>query len=77
MYKEFIMQLLINATAIKILAREYLLISLITSLKLREILDAVRNTVRKTNPDYNLIIKRLYLYYDVKLVPFGIDKIKT
>ena len=29
--------------------------------------------VRKTNPDYNLIIKRLHLYYDMKLVTFGIN----
>ena len=32
----------------------------------------VRTTVRKTNPDYDLVIKRLY--YDMKLVTFGIDK---
>ena len=25
------------------------------------------------NRDYDLVIKRLYLYYDVKLVTFGID----
>ena len=30
--------------------------------------------VRKTNPDYNLVIKRLHLYYDIKLVTFGIDE---
>ena len=30
--------------------------------------------IRKTNPDYNLVIERLHLYYDVKLVTFGIDK---
>ena len=34
----------------------------------------VRNTVKKTNPDYDLVIKRLYLYYDMKLVTFGIDR---
>ena len=33
----------------------------------------MRNTVRKTNPDYNLVIKRLHIYYDMKLVTFGID----
>ena len=36
--------------------------------------NVVRNTVRKTNPDYDLVLKRLYLYYDMKLVTFGIDK---
>ena len=28
----------------------------------------------KTNPDYDKVIKRLHLYYDMKLVTFGIDK---
>ena len=72
MYKEFIMQLCIYATAIRILAKGYLSISLITPLKLKEILNVVRTTVRKTNPDYDLVIKRL-LYYGLKLVTFGID----
>ena len=45
MYKEFIMQLHIYATAIRILAKGYLPISLITPLKLKEILNAVRTTV--------------------------------
>ena len=31
----------------------------------------------KTNPDYNLVIKRLHLYYDMKLITFGIDKDKN
>ena len=28
----------------------------------------------KTNPDYDIVIKRLHLYYDIKLVTFGIDR---
>ena len=28
----------------------------------------------KTNPDYDIVIKRLHLYYDMKLVTFGIDR---
>ena len=59
MYKEFTTQLCIYASAIRILAKGYLSISLITPLKLKKILNAVRNTVRKTNPDYDLVIKRL------------------
>ena len=35
----------------------YLLISLITPLKLREILDAVKTAIRKMNPDYDIVIK--------------------
>ena len=65
-----------NAEAIRILAKGYLPISLITSLKLKEILDVVKATIRKMNPDYDLVIKRLHLYYDMKLVTFGIDRNK-
>ena len=77
MYKELITQLHIYATAIRILAKGYLPISLITPLKLKEILSEVRNTVRKTNPDDDLVIKRLHPYYDMKLVTFGIDSDKN
>ena len=28
----------------------------------------------KTNPDYDIVIKRLHLYYDMKLVTFRIDR---
>ena len=54
--------------------KRYLPISLITPLKLKEILNAVRTTVRKTNPDFDLVMKGLYLYYDMKVVTFGIGK---
>ena len=52
----------------------YLSISLLTPSKLKEILNEVKLAIRKTNPDYNLVIDRLHLYYDMKLVTFGIDK---
>ena len=77
MYKEVITQLCIYATAVRILAQGYLPISLITPLKLKEILNAVRTTVRKTNPDYDVVIKRFHLYYDMQLATFGIDKDKN
>ena len=66
MYKEFITQLCIYVTTIRILAKGYLPISLITSLKLKEILIVIKTTVRKTNPDYDLVLKTL--------VTFGIDR---
>ena len=47
---------------------------LATNHKLQEILDSVKETLIKTNPDYDIVIKRLHLYYDMKLVTFGIDK---
>ena len=74
MYKAFITQLHIDVTAIRILAKRYLPISLITPLKLKQILNALKTTVRETNPDYDLVIKRLYLYHDMKLVTFVIDR---
>ena len=77
LYKELISQLHIYVAAIRILAKGYLLISLITLLKLEEILNEAKNTVWKTNPDYDLVIKRLHPYYDMKLVTFGIDDIHT
>ena len=68
LYKELIIQLHIYATSIRILAKGYLPISLITPSKLREILSDVKAAIRITNPDYDLVIDRLYLYYDMKLV---------
>ena len=71
---EFISQLRIYAKAVRILAKGYLPILLITQLKLQEILDSLKETLIKTNPHYDIVIKRLHLYYDMKLVTFGIDK---
>ena len=36
-----------------------------------------RNMVKKTNPDYDLVIKRSHLYCDMKLVSFDIDNNKN
>ena len=71
------MQLCMYAKVIRILAKGYLPISLITLLKLKEILHAVQTAIRKTNPVYDIVIKRLHLYYDMKLVTFGIDQDKN
>ena len=45
-----------------------------TPLKLQEILDLVKEAFIKTNPEYDTVIKRLHLYYNMKLVTFGIDR---
>ena len=74
LYKELITHLCIYATSFRILAKGYLPISLITPSELKEIISEVKIAIRKTNPDYNLVIDRLHLYYDMKLVTFGIDK---
>ena len=68
------MQLCIYAKAVRVLAKGYLPISLVTPLKLQEILDLVKETLIKTNPDYDIMIKRLHLYYNMKLVTFRIDQ---
>ena len=43
-------------------------------LKLQEILNSIKETLIKTNPDYDIAIKRLHLYYDKKLVTLRIDR---
>ena len=73
MYEEFINQLCIYAKVIRILLRGYLPISLLPPLKLQEILE-VKKAIQTTIPDYDIVIKRLHLYYDMKLVTFGIDR---
>ena len=77
LYKELITQLFVYATSIRILAKGYLPISLITPSKLGEILNELKTAIRKTNPCYNLVIDRLHLYYDMQLVMFGINKDKN
>ena len=60
--------------AIRILSKGYLPISLLPPSKLERILSEVKVALSKTNKDYDLVLTRLYLYYDMKLVTFGIDE---
>ena len=53
------------------LSKRYLPISLLSPFKLQEILNKVKKALHVTSPDYEIIIKRLYLYCDMKLVTFG------
>ena len=66
LYRELITQLHIYASAIRILAKGYLSISLVTHSKLREILNEVKTAIQTTNPDYDLVIDRLHLYYNMQ-----------
>ena len=75
--RELITQLHVYTSAIKILATGYLPISLVTPLKLREILNEMKTAIQKTNPDYDLVIDRSHLYYNMQLVTFGIGKDKN
>ena len=74
LYKELITQLCIYASGIRVLAKGYLPNTLITPVKLKEILNEVRKALWATNPDYDLVIDRLHLYYDMQLVTFVIGK---
>ena len=74
LYRELITQLHIYESVIRILVKGYLPNTLITPAKLKEILNEVRKALRATNPDYDLVIDRLHLYYNMQLVTFGIDR---
>ena len=73
MYERFIDQLKMYSQAIRILSKHYWPISLLPPSKLNIILKEVKEALQVTNRGYGLVIKRLYLYYDMKLVTFGID----
>ena len=72
-YEKFIMELKSYSKAIRIPLKGYLPITLMLPSKLEAILEQVKIVLSKTNKDYDLVLTRLYLYYDMKLVTFGID----
>ena len=45
--------------------------------KLQKILNEVKKAIQISNPDYDIMIKRLHLYYDMKLVTFGINEARN
>ena len=59
---------------IRILSKGYLPTSLLLPLKLGEIVGEVKKVLQITNQDYDMVIRWLNLYYDMKLVTFGIDE---
>ena len=73
MYERFIKELKLYSKAIEVLSKGYLPISLLPPSKLEKILREVRIAIAKCNKDYDLVLTRLYLYYNMKLVTFGID----
>ena len=73
MYERFIEELKLYSRAIRVLSKGYLPISLLPPSKLEKILNEVRVVIAKSNKDYDLVLTRLYPYYDMKLVTFGID----
>ena len=77
MHERFINELKSYSKAIHVLSKGYLPISLIPPSKLETILQQVKAALAKTNKNYDLVLNRLYLYYDMKLVMFGIDNDKN
>ena len=77
MYERFIAELKSYSKATCILSKGYLPISLMPPSKLETILQQVKTALAKNNKNYDLVLKRLYLYYDMKLVTFGIDNEKN
>ena len=73
MYERFIKELKLYSKAIRVLSKGYLPISLLPPSKLEKILKEVGIAIAKSNKDYDLVLTRLYLYYDMELVTFGID----
>ena len=73
MYERFIEELKLYSKAIRVLSKGYLPISLLSPSNLEKILKEVRIAIAKSKKDYDLVLTRLYLYYDMKLVTFGID----
>ena len=73
MYERFINQLKMYAKAIRILSKGYLPMSLLPPSKLNKILQEVKVALQTINRDYDLVIKRLYFYCNMKLVTFDID----
>ena len=61
MYKKFISQLHKYEKALRILSKGQLAIFLLPPSK---ILGKVKKVILITNPDYDIIIKRLYLWYE-------------
>ena len=77
MYEKFIPELRSYSKVIRMLSKGYLPITLITPSKLEAILKQVQIAIAKPNQDYELVLNRLHLYYDMKLVMFGIDSQKN
>ena len=72
MYERFIEELKLYSRAIRVLSKGYLPISLLPPSKLEKNLNEVRIAIAKSNKDYDLVLTRLYLFYNMKLVTFGI-----
>ena len=76
LYRELITQLWIYTSAIRILEKGYVPNTLVTPSKLQEILKDVKTALQATNPEFDLVIDRLHLYYDMQLVTLVMTEIR-
>ena len=72
-FEKFIIELKSYSKAIRIVSKWYLNTSLMPPSKLEAILEQAKLLLGKTSKDYDLVLTRLYLYSDMKLVMFVID----
>ena len=70
MHERSIQELKLYSKAKRVLSKGYLPISLLPPSKLEKILREVRIAIPKSKKDYDLVLTRLYLYYDMKLITF-------
>ena len=73
MYKDLVRKLYIYTDAIHILSTGYLKSNLIPPSQLNDMITQVKEAVAATNSEYDIVLKRLHLYYNMKLVTFGIN----
>ena len=64
MYERFLEELKLYSRLIRVLSKGYLPISLLPPSNLEKILKVVRAAIVKSNKDYDLVLTRLYMYYD-------------
>ena len=70
MYERFIEELKTYSKTIRILSKGYLPRYLLLPSKLERILNELRKVITKSNKDYDLVLTRLYLYYNMKCSDF-------
>ena len=63
-----------HVNVIRLLSKGYLPISPLLPMKLQEILNEVKKGIQITSLAYSIVMKRLHLYYDMKLVTLGINE---
>ena len=68
MYERFINQLKEYSQVIRLLSKGYFTYISITTVKSKYHIGKHERALQINNRDYDLVIKRLYLYYDMKLV---------